>query len=165
LHAILLNAKSEIARDGYISKKTQSRIYSAFCSWDYWFAAAVDHFRPPETNGDERFGEDIGDPLSSNAVEKPADEERAEIIAMIDGRLQTVSSLEKDLTARDKLQTDAKTRSCSLPAVEEIDTFLRYESQQDRFLYRAMSELERLQRQRKGENVPPPINVNFGRRA
>jgi hypothetical protein len=28
-----------------------------------------------------------------------------------------------------------------------------------------MDEVERLQRQRKGENVPAPLNVNLGRRA
>ena len=29
--------------------------------------------------------------------------------------------------------------------------------------YRAMDRLERLQRQRKGENIPPPLNVNLRR--
>jgi hypothetical protein len=44
------------------------------------------------------------------------------------------------------------------------DKLLRYEAHLDRQLYRAMDQLERLQRQRKGENVPPPINVNLGQR-
>ena len=30
--------------------------------------------------------------------------------------------------------------------------------------YRAMDQLERLQRQRKGEKVPPPLNIDLGRR-
>ena len=33
----------------------------------------------------------------------------------------------------------------------------------DRQLYRAMDQLERLQRQRRGEAVPPPLNINLGR--
>ena len=35
----------------------------------------------------------------------------------------------------------------------------------DRELFRALDQLERLQRQRKGENVPPPLNLNLDRRA
>ena len=33
----------------------------------------------------------------------------------------------------------------------------------ERQLYRAMDQLERLQRQRRGETVPPPLNINLGR--
>jgi hypothetical protein len=55
-------------------------------------------------------------------------------------------------------------RRFSLPA-GATDKLLRYESQLDRELYRAMDQLERLQRQRKGENVPPPLNVNLTRRS
>ena len=33
----------------------------------------------------------------------------------------------------------------------------------DRQLYRAMDQLERLLRQRRGEAVPPPLNINLGR--
>jgi hypothetical protein len=39
----------------------------------------------------------------------------------------------------------------------------RYEGHLDRQRYRAMDQLERLQRQRRGENVPPPLNINLGR--
>ena len=37
---------------------------------------------------------------------------------------------------------------------------LRYEAHLDRQLYRAMDQLERLQRQRRGEKVPPPLNID-----
>jgi hypothetical protein len=113
--------------------------------------------------GEERFGEDIENPLSSNAAEKTTDEERAEIIALIDSRLQTVSSLEKDLTARDKLQTEAKTRSYSSPAAGAIDTLLRYESQLARQLYRAMS--AGVSAMPKGRRkFSSSLNFNFDRR-
>ena len=68
---------------------------------------------------------------------------------MIDVQLQNISEQEKSLLARDKLQTDAKTRSFSLPPVEVSDKLLRYEAHFDRQLHRAMAELERLQRRRK----------------
>ncbi len=51
----------------------------------------------------------------------------------------------------------------SLPTTDATDKILRYETHFDRQLYRAMDELERLQRQRRGETVPPPLNINLGR--
>jgi len=49
-----------------------------------------------------------------------------------------------------------------LPSVNATDKLLRYEAHLDRQLYRAMDQLERLQRLRRGENVPPPLNINLG---
>ena len=43
-------------------------------------------------------------------------------------------------------------------------SFSDAESHLDRVLNRAMDQLDRLQRQRKGEKVPPPLNINLGRR-
>lgn len=40
--------------------------------------------------------------------------------------------------------------------------FLRYEAHLHRQLCRAIDQLERLQRQRQGETVPPPLNINLG---
>jgi len=56
-------------------------------------------------------------------------------------------------------------RSFTLPSAVATDKLLRYEAHLDRQLYRAMDQLERQQRQRRDENVPPPpLNVNLGRR-
>jgi hypothetical protein len=45
--------------------------------------------------------------------------------------------------------------------VEATNKLLRYEAHLNRQLYRAMDQLERLQRQRRGEKVPPPLNINL----
>ena len=66
------------------------------------------------------------------------------------------------MTSNPKIALWSRVRSArrfSLPGAGATDKLLRYESQLDRELYRAMDQLERLQRQRKGENVPPPLNV------
>jgi hypothetical protein len=57
----------------------------------------------------------------------------------------------------------AEARSFSLPPVDATDKLLRYEAHLDRQLYRAMDQLERLQRRRGGENIPPPLNISVGR--
>lgn len=47
----------------------------------------------------------------------------------------------------------------ALPSVEVLDKILRYETKLERQQFRAMAQLERLQRMRKGEAVPPPMAV------
>jgi hypothetical protein len=44
---------------------------------------------------------------------------------------------------------------------QRADSLLRYQAFYSREADRAMAELERLQRRRLGEAVPPPINVNL----
>jgi hypothetical protein len=74
------------------------------------------------------------------------------------------SLLPEYATGCENLAVDAERRSFSLPAVDATDKLLRYEAHLDRQLYRAMDQLERLQRQGRVENVPPPLSINLGRR-
>lgn len=48
----------------------------------------------------------------------------------------------------------------NIPSKEELDRLLRYEGAIERQLYKAMNQLERLQRMRSGDNVPAPIEVD-----
>lgn len=49
----------------------------------------------------------------------------------------------------------------NLPGSQIVDKILRYETAIERQLYRALHQLERIQRHRKGEAVPPPVSVEF----
>ena len=49
----------------------------------------------------------------------------------------------------------------SFPPTDAVDKILRYETAIERQLYRAINELERLQRRRRGDIVPPPIHVEI----
>ena len=51
-----------------------------------------------------------------------------------------------------------------LPSAETLDKILRYETTLERQLYRAMNQLERLQRRRNGENIPAPLTMEIGAR-
>jgi hypothetical protein len=72
--------------------------------------------------------------------------------------------VESELEHED-LQGDAEARSFSLPPADATDKLLRYEAHLNRQLYRAMDQLERLQRQRRGEKEPPPLNINLGKKS
>jgi len=156
LRALLEKAKSEIVSDSYMSEKTQKKIFYALGLLDYFFALICFNAGPPETKMEDRQSEKMAD--------KPTDEKRADIIASIDNRLERISTFEEYASEREKLAVDAEARSFSLPPADAADKLLRYETHLDRQLYRAMDQLERLQRQRRGENVPPPLNINLSKR-
>ena len=60
---------------------------------------------------------------------------------------------------REEAEEEARQAAAVLPSPEVLDKILRYETKLDRQIYRAMSQLERLQRIRRGEAVPPPISM------
>jgi hypothetical protein len=51
----------------------------------------------------------------------------------------------------------------ALPSHDVMDRILRYEAAIERDLNRSLDRLERLQRRRRGETVPPPLNVQLTR--
>ena len=88
-------------------------------------------------------------------------------VKLFDDRLERIDLFARYAEKRQQLEKDAEARCFCLPWADVTDKLMRYESHIDRQLYRvyrAMAELERLQRLRKGENVPPPLNVNLGRK-
>jgi hypothetical protein len=156
LSALLKQAQSEISSDAYISEKTRKQIFLAFCFWDCLFALTCLHAGPPEAKVE-------GQPCDSSKDQQGADR-LPDIAAFIDNRLETISTFEGYATEREKLVGDAEARSFSLPPSDATDKLLRYEAHLDRQLYRAMDQLERLQRQRRGERVPLPLSISLERR-
>jgi len=56
---------------------------------------------------------------------------------------------------------EAELQSRALPSMDALERILKYETAIEKQLYRAINELERLQRMRMGENVLPPITVDI----
>lgn len=157
LNALLMNAKSEITSDGYISEQSCKKIVSAFCFWDALFTLMCVDNCPAEGKIDGASPAQSGN--------KQTEGKRADVVAAIDSQLEMLSGFERYALKRENLEVDAEARSFSLPSADATDKLLRYEAHLDRQLYRAMDQLERLQRQRRGETVPPPLNINLGKRS
>jgi hypothetical protein len=157
LRLLLETAKSDIVSDGHVSKKIVEKIFFAFFLWDFLFALTCVNAGPPEGKMEDRRSEEFGDQATGKA--RPV----VVAIAAIDHQLKRISAFEKYATERENLALDAEARSFSLPPADATDKLLRYEAHLDKQLYRAMDQLERLQRQRRGETVPPPLNINLGR--
>ncbi len=127
--------------------------FNGFGFWDCLFALICFYDGLPEDKMEGRPSRKAGD--------KQADKQRAIVAAAVDDQLERINELKERATEREDLAGDAEARSFSLPPVDATDKLLR--AHLDRQLYRAMDQLERLQRQRRGEAVPPPLNINLGR--
>jgi hypothetical protein len=79
------------------------------------------------------------------------------LLAYVDKQLVELRQLRPVLVAREQTESDHLQAAAMLPAPETLDKLLRYETALKRHLYRAMHQLERLQRMRKGEEIPPPM--------
>jgi hypothetical protein len=156
LSALLQKAKAEIASEGYISDKTQMRITGAFCFWDFLFALACSVPGPPVPRVEGQTADGVENKQAGTRI--------SNLVALIDDRLERISLFQKYAGEREEQKQDSETRSFSLPPAIATDKLLRYEAHLDRQLYRAMDQLERMQRQRWGDNVPPPVNINLGQR-
>jgi hypothetical protein len=68
------------------------------------------------------------------------------------------------LDEREEKEEEARQAASVLPPADTLDKILRYETTLDRQFYRAMNQLERLQRIRSGEPVPPPLTMEVSQK-
>lgn len=86
-------------------------------------------------------------------------QQKERILRFIDGRLDYISRCKSDCEEREKNEEEAHQAAAVLPSPEVLEKIMRYETKLERQLHRAMAQLERLQRRRLGEAVPPPLSI------
>jgi len=83
---------------------------------------------------------------------------REGLVAIHQAALKAAKEKIKPLEAQVALELEQAALLASLPEDEgELDKIIRYEASLDRQLYKAINQLERLERRRKGEDVPAPV--------
>jgi len=70
----------------------------------------------------------------------------------------------RECKEREEKAEEARQAADVLPSSDVLDKILRYETALDRQLSRAMHQLERLQRMRKGEFVPATVTMEVSQR-
>jgi hypothetical protein len=93
-----------------------------------------------------------------------SEENKQQALAYIDGELKMLESGKADCARREMAEEQARQAAAVLPSLEVLEKILRYESKLERQMYRALTQLERLQRVRRGEAVPPPVTVELSER-
>ncbi len=72
---------------------------------------------------------------------------------------EQILALEKE-KEKNKLKLQVLKKLGGIPSKDELDRLLKYEGAIERQLYKAMNQLERLQRMRSGDSVPAPVEVD-----
>ena len=72
----------------------------------------------------------------------------------------TITGLEKE-RKRNQLKLQVIERLGNVPSKEELERLLRYEGAIERQFYKALNQLERVQRLRSGDKIPPPLEVDL----
>ena len=94
----------------------------------------------------------------------PRGANKAEALALIDERMEEIRSMRDRCEEHEDFIKQARQATAVLPSSEVLDKIMRYETKLERQMYRAMAQLERVQRMRRGEAIPAPLSVEVSHR-
>ena len=157
LIGVLDDVRALVEEVGHVPEEAQKELWKNFGGEEKGLSSWCFTFSQMAIEGPEKAKKDpehYGDTPPPEAC-------KGMILKLIDDEKEKMEALKKSIEEKEELETEAKMCSLALPAKEAMDKILRYETTIERQLYRAMNQLERLQRQRKGETLPPPITVEL----
>lgn len=146
----------------YKAGKSLEEIYDREDSWD-WLCDRVKYILPDD---EDKIWQpkDIREFLSGDKKWSDDDIWQA-LIEICDERVkcneEEIATLKQD-KVKNQLRLQVIKKLGNVPSRDELDRLLRYEGAIERQFYKAMNQLERLQRMRSGESVPAPIEVDVG---
>ena len=104
-------------------------------------------------------------PEGQEAAAARREKHQSEALAYLNKELRLLEWREADCEEREEHAEQARQAAAVLPSLEVLEKILRYETKLERQMFRAMAQLERVQRMRKGEVVPAPLSVEVSDRA
>jgi hypothetical protein len=141
--------------------KSLEEIYGWEENWE-WLEEKVQYLVAGDEDYDGFDPESLRKFLNNNA-EWSDDQIWKALIEICDEKIQQhkddIVSLEKD-KKKNKLKLQVIRKLGNIPSRNELDRLLRYEGTIERQLYKALNQLERIQRLRAGDNVPAPVEVD-----
>ena len=154
---VIEGIRYDVEEHGELCPRAKEELETAFGLEDKTFGCVLRFYcwlleGGPEKSPDEF--EDYDDP-------PPPDECNRIILEMLDEKRDELHKALEAMKDREKLELQTSLARQSIPSADAADRILRYETSIERQLFRAVNQLERLQRQRKGEPVPPPVNVEL----
>jgi hypothetical protein len=100
-------------------------------------------------------------PSGSSKIPKSCGKHRSIVIKSIDDEIERVTELEKRPMTIDAQRMGYKLSAAVIPGQEELDRLLRCHTHFSRENDRILNRLEWLQRIRKGQPLPPQLDVKI----
>ena len=88
-------------------------------------------------------------------------ERRKRFLDRLDTEIEYLEKLVQNIEFEQRLNREAQVSITSLPPEQAANRILRYEAHIERQLKSALDQLERIQRRRRGEVIPPPLKVDI----
>jgi hypothetical protein len=137
-------------------------IYSWEENWE-WLQEKVNDLLPEDLDCEDGFGpKELRDCLNDHANWSDDDIWQALIDdcgERVARHRQRIEALEKE-REKNRQKIEILKMLGYIPSRDELDRLLRYEGAIERQFYKALNQLERLQRLRAGDNVPAPVQVD-----
>ncbi len=90
--------------------------------------------------------------------------QRAQTLTFLDRQIHGFQFALERCAEEEEHEDDARQAAAVLPSAETLEKILRYETKLERQIFRAMAQLERMQRMRRGETIPAPLSVEMSDR-
>jgi len=138
-------------------------IYDWEENWEY-LCEDVCHLLPDDDDSDQMMGSKGLREFLNNKEGWSDDRIWKKLIELCDNAAEPykmeIASLEKQ-KEKNRLRLQVVRKLGNIPSKHELDRLLRYEGAIERQLYKALNQLQRIQRLRAGDNVPPPVEVDL----
>ena len=145
----------------YKAGKPLEDTYDLQFNWECLYEE-VCHLLPDDDESVDYKPKDVRDILKKN-LDWSDDSIWHKLIEICDKNVNTykkkIAELEKK-QKKNRLKLEVIKKLGNIPSKDELDRLLRYEGAIERQLYKALNQLERLQRLRSGDSVPPPVEVD-----
>lgn len=89
---------------------------------------------------------------------------RDEALTFLDRKINDLRWSRERCVENEEHEEESRQAAAVLPSADALDKILRYETKLERQLFRAMAQLERVQRMRRGEAIPAPLSVEVAGR-
>ena len=150
----LREVREALARDGELNEATMRTLHTRFGGKPNILTGRLEELRDYWLKNPDKLEPSELRAKHQQMVTEFLDEESNFLVS------RRVTCAEREETAE-----AARQAAAVLPSLEVLDKIMRYETKLERQLHRAMNQLERLQRRRLGEAVPPPLAVEVSERA
>jgi len=152
LKVVLRSVREDVEREGELTQATCDQLLRRFINEPNHLTRDLLGYR-------ERMAEDA----DVFTAEELKENHRRAVMSYIERKLAEYEELTGMCEEREDKEDTARQAANVLPSAAVLDKILRYENALERQLYRAMNQLERLQRRREGEDVPPPVTMQLAR--
>jgi hypothetical protein len=144
----LKEVREALARDGELSESTLRKLDTYFGGKPNMLTSRLEELR--------KYWLENPDGLEASVLRAKHQQMVGEFL---DGESHFLAGQMIDCDERESNAEVARQAATVLPSIEVLEKIMRYETKLERQMYRAMNQLERLQRRRLGEVVPPPLSM------